>query len=107
MPDCFKALILFIRVPPVSIISSIIIASFPLTSPIIFITSHSLALSLLLSIIAISSFKALAINLALPIPPISGETIIEFDISKSFLIFSKNIFLDCIWSTGISKKPCI
>ena len=48
-----------------------------------------MALSLLLSIIAISRLSVFAINLALPTPPISGETTIAFDISKSLLILSK------------------
>ena len=67
-------------------ISSIKIQSFFETSPITFITSDTLAFSLLLSIIARSQSTLLAIALALTTPPTSGETTITSFLSLLSLI---------------------
>ena len=71
-------------VPAESMISSRIIQSFPFTSPMIFITSLSPALGLLLSTIAIEAPILFAIALALTTPPISGETATRLLISYFF-----------------------
>ena len=70
-----RAVAAFVNVPAVSQISSIKMQFLPSTSPIIFTTSETLALSLLLSIIARSQSTLLAIALALTTPPTSGDTI--------------------------------
>lgn len=65
----------------VSIMSSTIKQSFPSTEPIMFITSGSKRLFLLLSIIAKGVFNPSAIFLALVTPPWSGDTV-----TKSFVL---------------------
>ena len=61
-------------VPAVSIISSIMIARLPFTSPIIFITSATFAFGRRLSTMAIGVLRNSANFLALVTPPWSGET---------------------------------
>ena len=87
--------------------SSIKIQSFFDTSPITFITSDTLAFSLLLSIIARSQSTLFAIALARTTPPTSGETITVFLLSNFFLISSINTGAAKRLSVGISKNPCI
>ena len=110
-PSLDNACAALINVPPVSTISSTIIHCFPLTLPMTFIASDSLALSRLLSIIAISQFNTFASDLARGTPPASGETITPFP-AVVFIIgllpklFANNGF-DFKSSTGTSKNPCI
>ena len=74
-PASFSACAALQSVPAVSIISSGTMQHFPATSPIIFITSDSFAVALLLSIIARSDWpKNFANALALTTPPASGDT---------------------------------
>ena len=73
-------------VPAVSIISSINTATFPFTSPIIFITSATFAFGRRLSIIAIGACKNSANLRARVTPPWSGETT---TMSLSLKLFSK------------------
>ncbi len=70
------------RVPAVSIMSSTIRQLRPLTSPITFITSATLASSRRLSIIASGAFRRLATERARSTPPASGETTIRSGISS-------------------------
>ena len=94
-------------VPAESMISSRIIQSFPFTSPMIFITSLSPALGLLLSTIAIEAPILFAIALALTTPPISGETATRLLISYfSFMSFENTGPANKL-SVGMSKNPCI
>ena len=76
-----------------------------LISPIIFITSETFALSLLLSTIARLALILLAMFLALTTPPTSGEiTTISLFLYFSFISF---VIIGAAYklSTGISKKP--
>lgn len=104
-PSSNKASAPFMRVPPVSIMSSITIQVFPFTSPTIYITSDSFGAGLLLSIIAIGRCNLDANALALATPPTSGETTTEFSRFRLFFTYSASIGLAWRGSTGISKKP--
>ena len=57
-----------VMVPPVSMISSVIITVFPFTDPIIFMTSATFGSGRRLSIIAIDAPKRFASSLALVTP---------------------------------------
>ena len=94
-------------VPPLSIISSIITQSLPLTSPIIFITLDFPGSGLLLSIIAKSALILVANALVLSIAPASGETQIKFLLFMFFFMNLANNGVVNKLSTGISKKPWI
>ena len=89
-----------------SIISSIKIAFLPFTSPIIFITSDTLAFALLLSIIASGVCNQFANPLALFTPPTSGDTTtVSSGLNPYFMKCFAKIGNASIWSTGISKNP--
>ena len=85
-----RAFAAWVRVPAVSTISSTIMATLPLTSPIRCITSEILGPDLRLSIMAREEPSRLAKALARSVPPASGDTMTVVSLTKLLLQILKN-----------------